>query len=741
MKHITLGIEGMSCAACSNAIEKYLNKQNGIISASVNLVMANATVEYDENILNQKQIENFIKEAGYKSTGLYKMEDETQKFRARKIWLILFGILTVIVLYISMGSMIGLPIPYFLDMHENSIIYASVLLALTVPYLIYGFDIFKNGFKTLFHLAPNMDTLVTMGVLASLGYSIYSFIMIALGHYSFVESLYFESCCVIIYFIKLGRFIDNASKNKTKQAIRELVQITPNTAFIKLDGKEKQVTIDEIKKGDIVVCHAGEKIAVDGVIVSGNAHIDEAFITGESKPISAQKNSNVVAGSINLDGYIEYKAERIGKDSTISEIVRLVVEATNTKMPIAKIADKVSGIFVPTIMGIALLAFIIYLCIGQGINMAISTFVTVLVVACPCALGLATPLAIVISEGLCAKNGILVKKSETLELANKTNVVVFDKTGTLTYGKLKIAQIINNCELSDKELMQYAYSMESKSSHPIGSAFVEKAKEENIEKLDVKGFKNLSGLGISGIVEDKEIVMGNAKILSHFNINNPLQAEEQTLASNGNSIVYMAIDKKVVALFGVNDMIKNNAKEIVDKLRKRNIDVIMLTGDNETTAKIFAKELGIEHIIANVLPSDKAKVIKKLKADKKIVMMCGDEINDSPALASADIGVSVSNGTDIAMNSADVILMTDNLTKILDLFTISKKTIINIKQNLFWAFFYNCLMIPIALGALSPVGISINPMIAGIAMVASSLTVVLNALRLKLIKLNKKGEQ
>ena len=386
----------------------------------------------------------------------------------------------------------------------------------------------------------------------------------------------------------------------------------------------------------------------------------------------------------------------------------------------------------------------IYLCIGQGINMALTTFVTVLVVACPCSLGLATPLAIVVSEGMCAKDGILVKKSETLEIANKVNVVVFDKTGTLTYGKLKIAKFISHSDLPEEKILQIACLLESKSTHPIGTAFAEKAKEEKTELLPVKDFENLSGLGVVGIVNGKKIVMGNAKILTKFKIKNDLQQEEQTLASQGNSIVYMAIDKQLVSLFGVNDMLKDNAKEVVQELQKRNIEVIMLTGDNETTAKTFATQLGIDNVIANVMPSEKANLIKKLKNEKKIVMMCGDGINDSPALASADVGVSVSNGTDIAMNSADVILMSDNLTKILDLFTVSKKAVANIKQNLFWAFFYNCLMIPIALGVLRPVGVAINPMIAGLAMVLSSLTVVLNALRLKLTKLNKqeiKGEK
>lgn len=741
LKKITLGIEGMSCSACSNAIEKYVGKQNGIKSVSVNLVMANATIEFDDDVLSQKNIEAFIKQSGYKSTGLYHLQDQKKQTKLQKINLIVFGILTLLILYISMGPMIGIPVPNFLNMHMNGKVYASVLLGLTICYLVYGFDIFKNGLKSLFHRAPNMDTLVMIGVISSFSYSLFAMIMVFMDKNMYVDSLYFESCAVIIYFIKLGRFIDRSSKNKTKQAIKDLVQITPSSAFIKVDGKEKKVTIDEIKKGDIVVCHAGDKIAVDGIITFGSAHLDESFITGESKPNGKKVGDRVLAGSVNYDGYIEYTAERIGKDSTISEIVKLVVEATNSKMHIAKIADKVSGIFVPVVMSLALLSFIVYLCIGQGINTALSTFVTVLVVACPCSLGLATPLAIVVSEGLCASKGILVKKSETLELANKTNVVVFDKTGTLTYGKLKISEMINFSDYSDDVLMQYACSLESLSTHPISTAFISKANEMNIKAQNVKNFENKSGLGLVGEIDDKKIIMGSSKILEHFNINNPYSNDEKSLAEKGNSIIYLAIDKKIVALYGVNDLIKDNAKQVVSMLQKRNIEVVMLTGDNQQTAEIIAKELGINKVIANVLPSQKAQLINQIKSQGKVVMMCGDGINDSPALASADIGLSVQSGTDIAMNSSDVILMKDDLSKIIDLLTISKKTIINIKENLFWAFFYNCLMIPIALGVFSFANISINPMIAGLAMVLSSLTVIFNALRLKLLNKKTKKER
>ena len=738
MKRVTLGVEGMSCAACSGGLEKHLSGKEGIISASVNLVMANATVEYDEQALSVAKIESFIKEAGFKSTGLYVMKDEGKEHFRRKLLLIIFGVLTVIFLYLSMGSMIGLPVPHALSMHHSPVAYTAVLFSFTVLYLIYGSDIIIKGIKSLFHRAPNMDTLVALGVLSSFSYSIYIMIMIFTGHtvysdslgeHMYVDSLYFESCAVIIYFIKLGRFVDRASKNKTKQAIKDLVKITPDTAVVKYDYGEKKVPIDEIKKGDVVVCRPGEKIAVDGLITSGQAHLDEAFISGESKPVSKRQGDGVVAGSVNYDGYIEYTAQRIGRDSTVSEIVRLVVEATNTKMPIAKIADKVSGVFVPAVMGIALIAFIVCAFL-MPIGDAIITFVTVLVVACPCSLGLATPLAIVVSEGKCASGGILVKKSETLELASKATAVVFDKTGTLTYGKLKIGRFFNYSSFTDGEIKNIAASLEAKSTHPIAAAFAEAGRAA----YEVSDFYNDGGYGISGVLDGKKVNMGNAKMLFKLGIDNEHTSDEAKLSSEGNSIVYLVVDGRIAALFGVNDLIKDEAKAVVSELIRRKIEVVMLTGDNKETAEIIAAELGIKRVVADVVPSEKVKIIKQLKSEGKVVVMCGDGINDSPALASADIGISVHNGTDIAMNSSDVILMRDNLFRIVDLFDVSRRTIANIKQNLFWAFFYNCLMIPIALGALRWAGIVINPMIAGISMVLSSLTVIFNALRLRLIK-------
>lgn len=734
MKKIILAIDGMTCSACSNGLEKYLNKQNGVKQASVNLVMANVSIEYDEKILDIPKLEEFVKKAGFKSLGEFKEIKIESKNKKKKITFIGFTILAILLMYISMGHMINLPVIPLLDPHINSMNYMVSLLVLTITFLIYGFDIFKNGYKNLIHKTPNMDTLVAIGVLASFLYSLYNMYLVYLGNHHHVMNLYFESAAIVIYFIKLGRYIDGFSKDKTKEAIAKLVEITPDKAVIKVNGEERVVTLNEISKGDIVIAKPGEKIAVDGEIILGTAHLDESFITGESKPVSKEIGNKVIAGSLNYDGYIEYRAERIGKESTISEIVKLVVEANNTKAPIAKVADKVSGVFVPIVILISIITFIVYLLIGQGFENAIITFVTILVVACPCSLGLATPLAIVVAQGLCASNGILVKKSEILENAQKVDTIVFDKTGTLTYGKLKISTIKNYSDLDDKTLLQMAGSIEKKSTHPIGKAFTDYLEENKLETLEVENFENITGLGIKANIENDEILLGNAKILLENNIKNDYEEDENEIANDGNSIIYVVKNKKILAIIGVNDIVRENGKEVISKLNKRKIETIMLTGDNKQTAEKIAKDIGITKVIANVLPNEKSKMIKDLKEEGKFVLMCGDGINDSPALACSDIGVSVNSGTDIAMDSSNVILTKNDLFSVVNLINISKKTIRNIKQNLFWAFFYNLLMIPVAIGVLKPIGISINPMIASAAMVFSSITVICNSLRLKNIK-------
>ena len=731
MKKVVLSIEGMTCSACSNGLEKYLNKQEGIKSAAVNLVMANASIEYDEKILNIDNLNEFVRKAGFKSLGEFKEIKIEGKNKKEKIKFIMFTILAIILMYIAMGHMIHLPTLSIIDVNQNPIGYTICLLVFAIIFMIYGFDILKNGYKNLIHRTANMDTLVGIGVISSFLYSLYNMILLFRGNNEAIHHLYFESVVMVIYFIKLGRYVDGISKDKTKEAIQKLVKITPESATIKVNGKEKIVTIDEVHKGDIVISKPGERISVDGEIIDGKTHLDESFITGESKPITKSVGNKVIAGSINYDGYIEYKAEKIGKESAISEIVKLVVEASNTKAPIAKIADTVSGYFVPIVIAISILTFIIYLILGYGFENALITFVTVLVVACPCSLGLATPLAIVVSEGKCASNGILIKKSEILENAQKVNTIVFDKTGTLTYGTLKIAEIKNYSNMSNQKLLHLVGSIESKSTHPIGKAFTDYLKDNKLVTLQVKEFGNVSGFGIIGRIDEQKFIIGNSKILESYKIKNIYEKDEKELAAKGNSIVYVVQNEKIIALIGVNDIVRENSRQVINELNSKNIDTIMLTGDNKETAEKIAKDIEITEVIANVLPNEKTNIIKKLKQENNYVMMCGDGINDSPALAIADIGVSVKSGTDIAMDSSDVILTKNDLNSILNLIDISKKTIKIIKENLFWAFFYNALMIPIAIGILKPIGISISPMVASLAMVFSSITVILNTLRLK----------
>lgn len=728
MNKIDLSIGGMSCSACSSGLEKYLNKQKGIVDASVNLVLAMATIKYEG--IDIKDIERYIKEAGFESLGPYDLFKE-KKDKNIKRNLIIYSVLVLILLYVSMSHMVGLPTIDFLNMENYANNYSICLLFLTIPFMIYGLDIFKSGYKNLTHKTPNMDTLVSIGVLSSFVYSLFSSIMIILGKDMFVHNLYYESAGVVIYFIKLGRYIDSKSKEKTKDAIKSLVQITPMKALVKTKDGEKEVTIDEVKVGDILICKPGMKFAVDGIIVDGSTHADESFITGESKPNKKTISDKVVAGSLNIDGSVLYEAKAIGKNSTISEIVRLVVEASNTKAPIARFADRVSGYFVPSIILIAVITFISYLLLGKGINDSLVHFVNVLVVSCPCALGLATPLAIVVSEGVCAKNGILVKNSETLENSYKVNTIVFDKTGTLTYGNLKINKINNYSDYKDSELNIIISSLESKSSHPIASAF----KNEKLKLKEVTNYKNIDGIGLEGKIEDNKYYIGNARLFEKLKIENNYSDDEKELTNDGNSILYVIENKKVIALVGVKDIIRDDAKKIINELNVSR-EVIMLTGDNEVTANVIAKELNINNVISNVLPSEKVKEIKNLM-EENIVMMIGDGINDAPSLATSSIGVSIGSGTDIANDSSDVILMNDNLVNIVNLINISKSTIKIIKENLFWAFFYNICMIPISIGLLSRFGINMNPMIAGLSMTLSSVTVMLNTLRLKRVKVRK----
>ena len=730
MKKVLLKIDGMTCSACSSGLEKFLNKQDGIENASVNLIMNNASIEYDDLKLTLEQVEKFIDKAGFTSLGIDNLEKEEKKKSNEKYRLIGISVISILILYISMSHMVGLPVIPFLNMMTHPIKYAVSLLILTMIVLWMGRDILKNGYKNLIHKTPNMDTLVMIGVMASYIYSVYGTIRICKGNAMYVENLYYESSAIVIFFIKIGKYVESKNKDKTKEALQQLMSITPNHAIIIRDGKEETVTLDEIQKGDTVICKPGEKIAVDGEVVEGTTHINESFITGESVPVKREKGSKVIAGSINYEGTIKYKAEKIGKESTVSEIVRLVVEATNTKAPIAKVADTISGYFVPTIIVIAIIAFLVWFLITKNIAIAINIFVTILVVACPCSLGLATPLAIVIASGNASKKGILVKTSEALENVHKVKTICFDKTGTLTKGELTISKIYNYSSLNENEIIKLIASIENKSEHPIARAIINEAKNRKIELEEILEFKAIPGYGVSATINEKKYLIGNKKLMLENNITMLQEQNELELVSDGNSILFIAENQNLIALIGVKDVLKKESKDIVKKLQERNIEVVMLTGDNEKTANAIAEQIGVNKVIANVLPKQKAEEIKKLK-EKGLVMMCGDGINDSVSLVTADIGVSVSSGTDIAMDSSNVVLMNDNLEKIEDLISISQKTIRNIKQNLFWAFFYNICMIPIACGVLEPLGVVMNPMIAAFAMTISSLTVILNALRLK----------
>ena len=721
MKKIVLKIDGMTCSACSSGLEKYLKRQKGIIDVNVNLILAIATITYED--LKIKSIENYIKEAGFKSLGEFKSLDDNTTFKKEKKILIFFGLLLIILMYITMAHMIGLP-----NLNSYPKIYSLILILFSLMFLIYGFDIIKNGFKNLIHKIPNMDTLVTFSVISSLIYSLYGVFKIFNNDLSYIHNLYFESSCMVIYFIKLGRFIEGISKDKTKDAIKSLVQITPQYAVIKKNKTEEKITIDEVKVDDILICYPGDKIAVDGIVISGKTHVNESFITGESKPVLKEKNSTVIAGSINYDGIINYQAKKIGRNSTISEIVRMVVESTNSKTKIQRIADKVSGIFVPIIFIIALTTFLLHILFGTSFANSLNYFVTVLVVACPCALGLAVPLVVVISNGKCAKKGLYLKKAEVIENARHIDTIVFDKTGTLTYGILKIDEVFNYSDINDKELLKIVSSLEANSTHPIATAF----SKNNLLKVD--DFENIVGMGIYGKIKGKDYYVGNLKLLQKLKIKDTHSLDYEFLTDQGCSILYVISNQKVIALIGVKDIIRNNIKDLIQSLKNLKINVIMLTGDNKKTAQLIAYELGIDEILADVLPQQKASFIKSLIEDNKKVLMIGDGINDAPALVNATIGVSISDGTDIAVDSSDVVLMNNDLNNIIELLEISKSSFRIIKQNLFWAFFYNLVMIPVAAGILSPFNIVMNPMIASLAMTLSSLTVVFNSLRLRRTK-------
>ncbi len=730
-----LQIEGMTCSACSSGLEKYLNKQKGILKASVNLVMAQASIEY-EPTLKIKDLEKMINDAGFKSLGVVNPNKIFEKEKAAlKQLLIIYGILILFLLYISMGEMLKLPsIPLF-SMEKNPFNYSTLLLILTIPFLIYGLRIFQMGLKNLIHKTPNMDTLVTISVFASFSYSLYNYFLVLNGNLDLVCNLYFESVAMIIYFIKLGRYIEFKSREKTKDALKKLVELTPSKALVKVQDKEIYKDISEVKVSDILIAKPGMKFAVDGVITKGEAHINEAFLTGEARPLKKKINDKVLASSLNLDGYIEYQALKIGRDSTISEVVRLVIEAIGKKSKLEQLADKVSSYFVPSILVIAFLTLIVYLLIGTTFLDSLLHFVSVLLVACPCALGLATPLAIVVAISEASISGILIKSGEVIEQTSLIDTIIFDKTGTLTYGNLKIAKIFNYSNYDNKELMQILASCESKSNHPIALAFKNYALENKLPLEEVNDFQEISGYGIRATFKNDKYYLGNEKLVSKLKVKNNVQINKLE-AKIDTTMIYVIKNHEIIALISVADIIRSDASDTISKLKKE-FSIIMLTGDNQKSAKMVGDELKIKQIYANLSPKDKNEFIKELISKKKKIMMVGDGINDAPSLALSLVGVSFKGASDIATSSADVILLHDKLEDILNLIKISKKTLKIIKQNLFWAFFYNILMIPLAIGVFAKFNLNLNPTLSSLSMTISSLTVVLNSLRIKKWRMKK----
>ena len=717
MKKIFLKIDGMTCTSCSNSLEKFLNKQEGIILANVNLVLEEAYIEYEDN-LTIDDLNNYVSKTGFKSLGVPKNTKE----KSGLIPIIISSILAVVLLTFSILFM-----TVFKKM-DYPIFFTVTSFILIIPFLIYGFDIFKSGIKGFIHLKPNMHSLVTLGVFTSFIYSFIEMILIFNGYNEYVKTIYFESCAIVIYFIKLGRYIDHKGKVKTKEALTSLMEITPNKAILLKDGVEVEIDIDEVKIDDILVLKPGMKASSDGVVVSGSAHFDEAFLTGEAVSPKKTNGSKVIAGSINLDGYIEYKVEKNGRDSTISEIVNLVKEASNTKAKISKLADNISLVFVPLIILIALLSFIIYFIVTKNFNTSIVKFTTVLVIACPCALGLATPLALVVAHGLCATNKILVKNSSTLEDVKKINRIIFDKTGTLTNGHFIINKLYNYSSFSDDELINIISNIETNSSHPISKAF------NVVSKLDITEFKNYDGVGISAKYNNETYYLGSNKMLDFLKI----KSDKDVTYSYGSSIIYVINNGSIIGIIDICDEIKDNAIDVVNELKNNGIKLSLLSGDNESSCKLVTDKLDINDYKSNAYPKDKKEYIDNCINNNEYVMMIGDGINDAPSLVSANIGVSINKNCNIASDSADIILINDDLESVLNIFIISKKTFRIIKENLFWAFFYNIIMIPIALGALEFKGIYFNPMIASFAMMFSSLTVILNSLRIRRTKLWKK---
>lgn len=734
-------IEGMSCASCAQTVEKATANLNGVANSTVNLATEKMTVQYDPSILSVNDITGAVSASGYSAheevSNADSIDEDREKKEAhmkemwRRFWL--SAVFTVPLLYISMGHMIGVPLPSFLDPMHHAGVFALVQLILTIPVMVLGKKFFTTGFKALVKRHPNMDSLVALGTSAAFIYSLVATVSIWQGNDSLAMDLYYESAAVILTLITLGKYFEARSKGKTSEAIKKLMGLAPKTAKVIRDGKETEISVEAVQVGDIVVVRPGEKMPVDGVVTEGTTSVDEAMLTGESIPVEKSVGSQVIGASINKNGTIQYKATKVGKDTALAQVIKLVEDAQGSKAPIAKLADIISGYFVPIVMVLAVLAGAAWFIGGQSGVFALSIAISVLVIACPCALGLATPTAIMVGTGKGAEHGVLIKSGAALETTHKVQTVVLDKTGTITEGKPKVTDILSATGISDEDLLTISASAEKRSEHPLGEAIVRAAEEKGLHLRKTNSFNAVPGHGIVVQIDGDVYALGNKKMMEHQQISlDDFSGKSDELAGEGKTPMYVAKNDDLMGIIAVADTVKETSGQAISKLHRMGIEVVMITGDNRRTAEAIAKQVGVDRVLSEVLPEDKAKEIKKLQEEGKKVAMVGDGINDAPALAQADIGIAIGSGTDVAIESADIVLMRSDLIDVPTAIELSKATIKNIKENLFWAFAYNTLGIPVAMGLLYLFGGPLlNPMIAGAAMSFSSVSVLLNALRLK----------
>ncbi len=746
MKKQNFKIEGMTCAACSARVEKVVNKLDGVSSAVVNLTTERMSVEYDEQKLSIDEIGKAVERAGYGWSVIIKNQsndaDKLKKQKEIRTLFIKFAVaafFTIPLLYLSMGPMItwfSVPVPAFVNPDVNPLNYALAQICLTVPVLVAGYRFYYVGFRAILMRSPNMDSLIAMGTSAAVLYGIYSVYQITRGDHHFVHSLYFETAGVIITLILLGKSFEALSKGKTSEAIKNLMGLAPKTALVIRNNTEVELPIEEVVPGDIIIVKPGQKIPVDGIVLEGDTAVDESMLTGESIPVDKKNGDNIYAASINKNGTVTFKATKVGADTALSQIIKLVEDAQTSKAPIAKMADIVSGYFVPIVFGIAVLAFISWMIAGKGVEFSLTIFISVLVIACPCALGLATPTAIMVGTGKGAENGILIKGGEALEITHKIDTVIFDKTGTITEGKPQVTEIHSADGVDELQVLKLAAAVEKKSEHPLGEAIVRKAMEQNLDLQRVDNFIAITGKGVRAKLENVEVLVGNSRFIEEEQIDTSRMRDiASNLAKQGKTPMYVAIDGSLAGIIAVSDVVKSTSKSAIKALKDMNIQVVMITGDSKATAASIAEQVEIEQVLAEVLPKDKANEVARLQKQNRRVLMVGDGINDAPALAQADIGMAIGSGTDVAMESADIVLMHSDLMDVVKAIRLSKSTIRNIKQNLFWAFAYNVAGIPVAAGVLYLLGGPLlNPVFAAAAMSLSSISVLLNALRLKRFK-------